>query len=132
MMRFVPIMALAVCYGVTAQAGFPKVPSNQMFELFQEGVLDEADNGRVYYLGLIAPEIAKGARVGYEAANKDIDVLCEHYALAKAMVPKDGGTPAHEVIIRLMDRAVEYGEVNPAVRQYMGFFDISKGTCVWH
>ena len=113
-------------------ADLPPVPSGQALEVFEEAFHATTPARRQFYLGVVAPEIKKGGTVGFEAANADIDALCDEYALHKALNPNDGLDAAREVVIRLMDSPIEYGDSNPDIRQYMGFYDISKGLCEWH
>ncbi|KAB7615416.1 hypothetical protein F9L33_01220 [Amylibacter sp. SFDW26] len=118
--------------GTTAYADLPPVPSGQSLEVFEETFHTTTPTRRQFYLGILAPAITEGGEVGFEAANADIDVLCEDYALNKAQNPNDGLDAAHEVVIRLMDKPIKYGDSNPDIRQYMGFYDISEGLCEWH
>ncbi len=118
--------------GSVAFADLPPVPSGQDLTVFEETFHTTTPTRRQFYLGILAPAIKEGGNVGFEAANADIDVLCTEYALSKAQNPNDGLDAAHEVVIRLMDNPMKYGDTNPDVRQYMGFYDISKGMCEWH
>lgn len=129
---FKKAITLALWTSLPAFAQEPVVPSGQKLELFQEGFLQESDEARVYYVSFIAPAIEKKGAVGYDVAHKDIESLCTDFALANAKTPVDGGLPASEVIIRLMDIPVKYGETNPDAQQYMGFYDVTEGTCEWH
>lgn len=124
--------AFGLCCGTAVYADLPPVPSGQDIEVYQEGFLEEESAQKVYYLGVVAPEIAKGGAVGFQAANADIDVLCETYALERALAVESGDKPANEVVIKMMDSPLNYGETNQDVRQYMGFYNISRGTCEWH
>ncbi len=121
-----------VVFGTSAFADLPPVPSGQSLEVFEEAFHTTTPTRRQFYLGILAPAIKEGGDVGFEAANTDIDVLCEDYALNKAQNPNDGLDAAHEVVIRLMDSPIEYGDSNPDIRQYMGFYNISEGLCEWH
>ncbi len=124
--------AFGLCCTTAAYAELPTVPSGQDIEIYQEGLLEEEGTQKVYYLGVVAPEIANGGRIDFKAANADIDVLCETYALGRALAAENGDEPASELVIKMMDSPLSYGETNQDVRQYMGFYDISKGACEWH
>jgi|GEM_PF-668216 len=126
------LLALGLAFGSTALADLPPVPSGQNLEVFEEAFQIITPAKRQFYLGILAPEIKRGGTVGVEAAIADIDVLCEAYALQGSQRPADGLGAASEVVIRLMDRPITYGETNSDVRQYMGFYDVSQGQCKWH
>ncbi len=126
------LSVVGLVLGSAVYADLPPVPSGQSLEVFEEAFHTTTPTKRQFYLGVLAPAIQQGGDVGFEAANADIDVLCEEYALKKAQNPNDGLDSANEVVIRLMDSPVQYGDSNPDVRQYMGFYDISKGLCEWH
>lgn len=130
-MTYAPIIpiAMGLCCGTAAYADLPVLPSGQEYEVFEEGFLQDEGALRIYYLGVIAPEIALNGAIKFEQANADIDALCETYVLDRAT---DIEEPADEVVIRMMEKAVKYGETNPEVRQYMGFYDVSEGRCAWH
>ncbi len=125
-----PLIGLFI--GTTAFADLPPVPSGQNLEIFEEIFQTTTPTRRQFYLSVLAPEIKEGGAISYETASLDIDVLCNDYALQKAQTPTDGLDAAREVVIRMMDRPVTYGETNPDAKQYMGFYDISEGLCEWH
>ena len=123
---------VGLVHGSAIYADLPPVPSGQSLEVYEEAFHTTTPTRRQFYLGILAPAIKEDGEVGFEAANADIDVLCDDYALNKAQNPNDGLDAAHEVVIRLMDSPIKYGDSNPDIRQYMGFYDISEGLCEWH
>ncbi|MBV1864104.1 MAG: hypothetical protein KUG74_06665 [Rhodobacteraceae bacterium] len=64
-----------------------------------------------------------------EEAAVRMDEICTVFGLQEAA---RRGSNITEVTIRLSDRPLGYGETDPEVVQFMSFYDISTGECIWH
>ena len=132
MIRTAIIGFLAAVSPAVAQTTFD-VPSGQPLELFQMELVDVQAEGLTLYLGLLAPMLGdEHAPIQHHVADQDMEVICADYAIAMAEgnQPEEGSVT--DVSIRLMDRPVPYGVVDPDAVQFMGFYDISSGACVWN
>lgn len=112
-----------------AQAYDLAVPSGQTVSLEEKLVLPPDD--RILYLGFLAPSIGGDYAVSFDRASEDMDVLCERVGIAEAGKLIGQGVRIDEVVVRLMERMVPYGEVDQEAAQYLNAYDISGGTCVW-
>ena len=109
--------------GVSADAH----SSGQALELYQEEVFPGSNGGNLLYLGYIAPEITRnGGTVDVETASVDLDALCA--AAVKTVRPDED---IREITIRLMDQPMVFGDTNPDVTQYLGFYNVVDGGCEW-
>ena len=76
----------------------------------------------------LAPGIGGGPPISQEAAQADMQALCDGFALSR--VPETGPKPA-QIIISLSDRLVPFGETDDDAVQYFEAYSIEDGACVW-
>lgn len=76
----------------------------------------------------LAPGIGGESPVSQEAAQADMQALCDGFALSR--VPGVGPKPA-QIIISLSDRPVPFGETDDDAVQYFEAYSIEDGACVW-
>lgn len=77
----------------------------------------------------LAPAIARdGGTVGVEAAQEDMQVLCDAFALPRLSVT---GPQPSQIIITLSDRPTEFGVPDPEATQYFEAYSIENGACIW-
>ncbi len=105
------------------------VPSGQVLELYSFEVVTQPSDQNLLFVGVLAKTLDPQ---GYDAAAEDMDALCRDLALPEAAVQGRQGIPIGEVSIRIADQPLAYGEVDPEVAQFMGFYEIVSGECVWH
>ena len=105
------------------------VPSGQPLTLYSFEVVPQSENHNLLFAGFLATELASH---DYEVTADDMDVLCKDVALPEANAQSEQGVFISEVSIRIADKTLEYGEVDPEVAQFMGFYEIVSGECVWH
>jgi hypothetical protein len=60
-----------------------------------------------------------------------MDRLCEIVGIPEAARLIEQGEQIEELVIRLMEQLIPYGEVNPDLIQYLNVYDIRQGTCLW-
>lgn len=97
----------------------PAVPSGLALK-FQELLFPQEDQ---MFLGITAEELAK---LDFDQADKDLELLCQDYALP---IAKETGVK--EIAIRLSDKVLPFGETDAEVVQFMGLYDVSQGRCEW-
>ncbi|MEM6620366.1 MAG: DUF6497 family protein [Pseudomonadota bacterium] len=103
------------------------VPSNQPLEI-HETILVEPERD-ILYIGLVAPMLGGATPVTFDRAIRDIDSLCETLGLPLAA---EAGGDLRELVIRLMERPIDYGTVDPGAAQFSNAYDISDGACQWY
>ena len=87
------------------------VPSGQDVRYLDTVQSAPGPEGLTIRFRFVAPAIARdGATVDVEAAQADMEVLCNEFALPR--LPATGPAPA-QIIISLSDRAVAFGEPAP-------------------
>ncbi|MGB3314488.1 MAG: DUF6497 family protein [Albidovulum sp.] len=110
-------------------AGAPSVPSGQAVTHLDTIQAVPGPEGLTFRFRFVAPAIARqGGTVSAEAAQKDMEWLCQHYALPR--LPKTGPVP-EQVVISLSDRPMEFGATNPDATQFFEAFRVEKDTCHW-
>lgn len=102
------------------------VPSGQALVLWDVQWEPVEGQGTQAVLRFIAPGIADPAAVDAEAAQADLDWLCQTHAVALADLPY---ARTDSVVLTLMDRPAPRGEADPDVTRYFGFYDIADGRC---
>ncbi len=105
------------------------VPSGQPLTLYSFEVIPQSDSHNLLFVGLLATQLDSQ---GYEVAADDLDAVCRDVALPEARVQGDKGVLIREISIRIADKPLGYGDVDPEVAQFMGFYEIISGECVWH
>jgi hypothetical protein len=106
-----------------------EVPSGQTITFVEtiQGV--PGPEGLTVRFRFLAPAIARdGGTVSDEAAQADMEALCNSYALPR--VPNTGPVP-EQIIISLADRPVPFGEPAPEATQYFEAFRPEGGACIW-
>lgn len=119
MIRILLIYMLLATPGLAQQ--LPKVPSGQKLRL--QEVVAPPDHGNLVYIGIVAPRLK---RMKQDQIDGDMDFLCENFG--KALAQK-AGRP--EVSIRLSQKPIAYGDTAPNIAQFLNFYDVSAGSCVW-
>ena len=104
------------------------VPSGQRLTL-NEVFLDDAPGALWVRFRFLAPQIARDAGdVDFETAGPDMDFLCQSLALPylahHTLEPE-------RVVISLSDRAVPFGEQDPAATQFFETYSLRDGVCIW-
>ncbi len=104
------------------------VPSGQAVTLLDIIWNSIGPEGAAPRFRFVAPAIARaGGSVAYEAAEGDLQHLCESFALAKLA---EKGIAAPLVLLAMADRAVEFGVSDPEATQYFETFSINGATCI--
>lgn len=103
------------------------VPSNQPLELYEAIIVPPEQT--ILYVGLVAPMLAGDTPVTFDRAARDMDALCDTLGLRLAA---EAEAKISEVVIRLMDQPITYGETRPDVQQFSNAYDISSGACEWY
>lgn len=104
------------------------VPSGQSVTL-QDVIWNEpGPNGMTLRFRFIAPGIAPGGGVAFDAASADMQHLCDTYALPRLA---EFGPAPEQIVISLSDRAVPFGESAPDVTQFFESYRIENDICVW-
>lgn len=128
MHHMVYVFAVA-CLPLATHAYDLTVPSGQIVTLDEQLVVPP-DN-KILYLGFTAPSIGGDYAVSFDRAAEDMDLLCATVGIPEAGKLIGQGVRIDEVVIRLMERLIPYGEVDQDVAQFLNAYDISGGTCLW-
>lgn len=122
------LLAVAMFLGGAAQAETHVLPSGLSVDLLDR-IVETQSSGEIWLtLRYVTPQIGTDAgEFGYDAVSADIDRLCDTDGLAAAA--ELGG--ADQVVITLMDRAVERGVHDPEATMYIGAYLPTEGGCVW-
>ena len=111
-----------------ATGGLP-VPSGQVVTYLDTIQTAHGSQGLTIRFRFVAPAIARaGGTVTAEAAQEDMEWLCQHYALPR--LPRTGPVP-EQVVISLSDRPVEFGAPAPEATQFFEAFSVEDATCYW-
>lgn len=124
-------VALPVCLlGVAASQAWADdgvhLSSGALAEL-QEHLIEQGDDGLVHRFRFVSAGFDPSAGTP-EAVMADLTTLCTDYVLPALA---DTDIRPDLVIISIADHAVEFGVVNPEVRQVFEAFSIRDGTCIW-
>ena len=105
------------------------VPSGQVVTLM-DVIRDTAGpDGLTMRFRFLAPGVARdGGTVDAETAGRDMDALCQDYALPK--IANTGPQPA-QIVISMSDRDLPFGETHPEATQLFNSYSIADGLCVW-
>lgn len=112
------------------QADLIAVPSGQPVTLFEEQVI--APENKILYLGFVAPALAGEYGVTFDRASVDMDTICTDLGIGLAGKLIGDGLRIDEIVVRLMERPIAYGEVDETAAQFLNAYDISGGTCEWY
>jgi len=103
------------------------VPSGQPLVLWQVLWERVEGHGTQAVLRFIAPGIAPGGSVGIDAAQADMDWLCETHGVPISAL---GYARSDTVVLDLMDRPVPRGETDREATRYVSVYSIDEDTCV--
>ena len=119
--------ALLFCASM-AQAEVMVMPSGLAVEYLDQ-ILEQQSDGETWLtLRFVSPQIgAEAGDWGYEQVAEDIDHLCDQIGLR---VVAEAG-PVDQVLITLMDRAVERGVHDPEATMFIGAYLPTESGCVW-
>ena len=110
-------------------AGTLPVPSGQAVTHLDTVQAVPGPEGLTIRFRFLAPAIAReGGTVSAEAAQEDMEWLCQNYALPR--LPLTGPVP-EQVVISLSDRPVEFGAPAPEATQFFEAFRVEENTCHW-
>jgi hypothetical protein len=113
---------------VTAPAEAQGVPSGQSVLLWQVLWERVEGDGTQAVLRFIAPAIARdGGTVGFDAAQADMDWLCETHGLPVAALPN---ARSDAIVVTLMDRPIPRGRTDPAATQFFSTYRVQADSCV--
>jgi hypothetical protein len=106
-----------------------EVPSGQQVAYVDTIQNERSVAGLAYRFRFLAPGISRdGGTVSEEAAQADMQALCDSFALPR--LPSTGPVP-EQIIISLSDRPVAFGEPAPEATQFFEGYRIEAGKCVW-
>lgn len=127
MMRLV--LGFACLASAVAAETQPLLMPSGMLVHYHDEVLERQPNGETWLtLRYIAPMIGSEAgKLDYNHVAGDIDRLCESEGIKAAA--RAGG--ADQVIITLIDHAVERGTYDPETTMFIGAYLLTEGGCVW-
>lgn len=128
MLRWLALFVLILPCPVWAEDAI-NLPSGQTVTLIDTLANIPGNDGLAMRYRFLAPQIARdGGTVNAETATKDMDWLCNTYALPR--LPTTGPKPV-EIIISMSDRDVPFGEDHPEATQFFNSYSIDDGTCQW-
>jgi hypothetical protein len=105
------------------------VPSGQAVTLLEMIEDTAGPDGLTLRFRFLAPAVAKtGGTVDVETAGRDMDALCQDYALPR--IANTGPQPA-QIVISMSDIDVTFGESRPEATQLFNSYSIEDGICVW-
>ncbi len=108
------------------------VPSGQVVTLLDVIHNEPGAEGMTVRFRFVAPAIAPGGAVPFEAAAADMAHLCQTYALPRVLSGVVGGGPAPaQIVISLSDLPVEFGASAPEVTQFFEAYSLDGDTCIW-
>ena len=104
------------------------VPSGQEVRLLDVIHNEPGPDGLTTRFRFVAPAIAQGGGVDFEAASADMMHLCQTYALPRVT---SGGPAPSQIVISLSDVPVEFGSTAPEVTQFFEAYSLDGDTCIW-
>lgn len=105
------------------------VPSGQAVTYLDTIQAIPGPEGLTIRFRFLAPAISReNGSVRAEAAQKDMEWLCQNYALPR--LPTTGPVP-EQVVISLSDKPVEFGVSSPEATQYFEAYRVEGDTCRW-
>ncbi|MBR9861859.1 MAG: hypothetical protein GYB24_00260 [Rhodobacteraceae bacterium] len=105
------------------------VPSGQALSLYEKRVV--APENKILYLGFLAEALGGEYGVTFDRASIDMDTVCEEFGIPLAGELIGDGYRIDEIVVRLMERPIDYGAVDETAAQFLNAYDISGGTCEW-
>jgi hypothetical protein len=105
------------------------VPSGQEVRFLEFIGLGQGSDGLAVRFRFVAPGISRdGGTVSAEAAQKDMEWLCNNYALER--LPSTGPVPA-QIVISMADRELPFGAKEPLATQFFEAFRVQDNACIW-
>ncbi|QYK43074.1 MAG: acetolactate synthase [Paracoccaceae bacterium] len=104
------------------------VPSGQSVTLIEVIWAEPGPEGLTFRFRFLAPQIAPGGGITFDAAVEDMAFLCQDYALPRL---SDIGPVPAQVIVSLSDRPVVFGEADPEATQFFEAYRVEDGICIW-
>lgn len=105
------------------------VPSGQPLTLYESRIV--APENKILYLAFLAEALGGEYGVTFDRASLDMDKVCAEIGIPMAGKLIGDGTRIDEIVVRLMERPIEYGAVDETAAQFLNAYDISGGTCEW-
>ncbi|KPP88674.1 MAG: hypothetical protein HLUCCO07_11620 [Rhodobacteraceae bacterium HLUCCO07] len=107
----------------------PTLPSGLDAGL-HEMFLDIKPDGQMTYarFRFVAPEVAGEDAPDFEARVRDLEFLCNTFALPRVEATPE---PVDRIVISLADRAIPFGQSDPDVTQFFEVFSIRDDICIW-
>lgn len=128
MLRWLALALLILPLPLRAEAVI-SLPSGQKVTLIEVMANALGNNGLAIRYRFLAPSISRvGGTVDGDTAGKDMEWLCNNYALPK--LSNTGPRPV-EIIISMSDKNVPFGEDHPEATQFFNAYAITKGSCEW-
>jgi hypothetical protein len=115
--------------GALERLPVPVLPSGLEMRL-QEIVLEEMPDGQFDYarFRFVAPGIIGDKAPDLEARAKDMEFLCNSYALPHLEINQGR---YDRIVISLADRETELGVADPQATQFFEIFSVENGACIW-
>ncbi len=104
------------------------VPSGQDVQWVETLHDTQGPEGLTYRFRFVAPGIGGAHPVSAEVAQKDMEALCNGFALPRISGP---GPKPMQIVISLSDRPTRFGAADEGVVQYFEAYSIADGACVW-
>jgi len=122
------IFLISLVMATAPQAQTLAVPSGQDVALHE--ILLDTDPGALWiWFRFLAPAIARlGGTVSPDLAGPDMDHLCADFAAP--YVAQNGLSP-DRVVISLSDRALAFGDPDPAATQFFELYRLENARCIW-
>lgn len=121
------IRGLIATLFLAAPAAAQTVPSGQPVVLWQVLWERVEGQGTQAILRFIAPGVARdGGTIDFDAAQADMDWLCETHGLPVAALPY---ARSDSIVVTLMDRAVPRGVTDPDASQFFALYRVESGAC---
>lgn len=122
-------LCVAIVAGPVQGQSSIDVPSGQPITLIETVWDAPGPTGLTLRFRFLAPQIARdGGTVDFEAAARDMDHLCETFALPR--LSEMGQRPA-QIVISLSDRDVTFGTTDPEATQFFEAYRPEGARCIW-
>lgn len=86
----------------------------------------QGPDGLTLRFRFVSPGLGKGNTASETAVAKDMQTLCDSYALKR--LPNQGPKPS-QIVIALADKVFPYGAATPGVKQFFEAYSIENGRC---
>lgn len=124
------LLALTIGQGAAAEQDKAKeerlvLPSGLEARL-QDMLWNEPGQGLMYRFRFVASDFT--GEEDFETIMTDLEYLCSDYAIPR--LSNIGPAPS-QVVISLADRELEFGVIDPSVKQVFEAYSVDNGTCIW-